>query len=66
MLLKIIHTFHSQNGVLWAIIIISLYMMGTLCVRRNFNMGLALITLVTLAFLAAIFTAGYNDKPGAN
>ncbi|MBM7365211.1 hypothetical protein JOC93_003885 [Priestia taiwanensis] len=26
-------------------------------------MSLALILLVSAAFLAAIFTAGYNDKP---
>lgn len=26
-------------------------------------MGLAVIILITLAFLAVIFTAGYNDKP---
>jgi hypothetical protein len=30
------------------------------------NMGLALILLVMATFLAAIFTAGYNDKPGTN
>ena len=28
-------------------------------------MGLILILGVCLAFLTAIFTAGYNDKPGA-
>ncbi len=27
-------------------------------------MGLVLIILVMIAFLTAIFTAGYNDKPG--
>ena len=27
-------------------------------------MRLALILLVTASFLAAIFTGGYNDKPG--
>lgn len=27
-------------------------------------MGLLIIIGVTLAFLSAIFTAGYNDKPG--
>lgn len=29
-------------------------------------MGLTLILLVMAAFLAAIFTSGYNDKPGSN
>lgn len=29
-------------------------------------MGTILIIGVTLAFLSAIFTAGYNDKPGIN
>lgn len=29
-------------------------------------MGMLLIMGVTVAFLAAIFTAGYNDKPGVN
>jgi hypothetical protein len=29
-------------------------------------MGLIIIIGVTVAFLAAIFTAGYNDKPGMN
>jgi hypothetical protein len=29
-------------------------------------MGTFLIVLVMAAFLAAIFTAGYNDKPGSN
>ncbi|MDQ0973225.1 hypothetical protein F4694_002463 [Bacillus niacini] len=29
-------------------------------------MGTFLIVLVMVAFLAAIFTAGYNDKPGSN
>ncbi|AGX03126.1 hypothetical protein B14911_14632 [Bacillus sp. NRRL B-14911] len=29
-------------------------------------MGLILIIGVTIAFLSAIFTAGYNDKPGMN
>ena len=29
-------------------------------------MGTFLIILVMVAFLAAIFTAGYNDKPGSN
>ncbi len=28
-------------------------------------MGLILILGVSVAFLAAIFTAGYDDKPGA-
>jgi hypothetical protein len=27
-------------------------------------MSLALILLVSVLFLAAIFTSGYNDKPG--
>ena len=27
-------------------------------------MGLTLICLVSVVFLAAIFTAGYEDKPG--
>lgn len=27
-------------------------------------MGITLILVVSLAFLAAIFTAGYEDKPG--
>lgn len=30
------------------------------------TMGLFLIILVMVAFLAAIFTSGYNDKPGTN
>lgn len=30
------------------------------------NMRLLLILGVTAAFLAAIFTSGYNDKPGSN
>jgi hypothetical protein len=29
-------------------------------------MGTFIIILVMLAFLTAIFTAGYNDKPGSN
>ncbi|AIE59183.1 hypothetical protein MGA3_03865 [Bacillus methanolicus MGA3] len=29
-------------------------------------MGTVLIIGVIVAFLAAIFTAGYNDKPGIN
>ncbi|MET3696499.1 hypothetical protein SAMN05877753_103255 [Bacillus oleivorans] len=29
-------------------------------------MSTILILGVTVAFLAAIFTAGYNDKPGTN
>lgn len=29
-------------------------------------MGTFLIVLVMVAFLAAIFTAGYNDKPGSS
>jgi hypothetical protein len=29
-------------------------------------MGTILILGVVVAFLAAIFTAGYNDKPGIN
>ncbi|EIJ82024.1 hypothetical protein PB1_03765 [Bacillus methanolicus PB1] len=29
-------------------------------------MGTVLILGVVVAFLAAIFTAGYNDKPGIN
>jgi hypothetical protein len=29
-------------------------------------MGTFIIVLVMVAFLAAIFTAGYNDKPGSN
>lgn len=29
-------------------------------------MGLVLILGVMVAFLAAIFTSGYNDKPGTN
>ncbi|CRK83643.1 hypothetical protein BN000_03615 [Neobacillus massiliamazoniensis] len=29
-------------------------------------MSLFLILMVMIAFLAAIFTAGYNDKPGKN
>jgi hypothetical protein len=29
-------------------------------------MGTFLVILVMVAFLAAIFTAGYNDKPGSN
>jgi hypothetical protein len=29
-------------------------------------MGMILIILVSVAFLAAIFTAGYNDRPGTN
>lgn len=27
-------------------------------------MGTVIIVAVTIAFLAAIFTAGYDDKPG--
>lgn len=27
-------------------------------------MGFALIMVVVIAFLTAIFTSGYNDKPG--
>ena len=27
-------------------------------------MGLTLISLVSVVFLVAIFTAGYDDKPG--
>jgi low affinity Fe/Cu permease len=34
--------------------------------RLYINMGLTLILLVMVAFLAAIFTSGYNDKPGSN
>lgn len=30
------------------------------------NMSTFLIILVMITFLAAIFTAGYNDKPGTN
>jgi len=30
------------------------------------TMGTFIILLVMVAFLAAIFTAGYNDKPGTN
>jgi hypothetical protein len=30
------------------------------------KMGLLLILGVTVAFLAAIFTAGYNDRPGSS
>lgn len=29
-------------------------------------MGTFLIALVAIAFLAAMFTAGYNDKPNKN
>lgn len=29
-------------------------------------MGTFLVILVMVAFLAAIFKAGYNDKPGSN
>jgi hypothetical protein len=29
-------------------------------------MGTILILGVSVAFLTAIFTAGYNDKPGSN
>jgi hypothetical protein len=29
-------------------------------------MGTIMILGVSLAFLVAIFTAGYNDKPGSN
>jgi hypothetical protein len=29
-------------------------------------MGTFLVILVMVAFLAAIFTAGYNDKPGSS
>jgi hypothetical protein len=29
-------------------------------------MGTIIILGVTAAFLTAIFTAGYNDKPGSN
>jgi hypothetical protein len=29
-------------------------------------MGLFLVILVMVAFLAAIFTSGYNDKPGSS
>ncbi len=29
-------------------------------------MKLVIILAVMVAFLSAIFTAGYNDKPGAN
>jgi hypothetical protein len=29
-------------------------------------MGTIMIIGVSLAFLVAIFTAGYNDKPGSN
>ncbi len=29
-------------------------------------MGTVMILGVSLAFLVAIFTAGYNDKPGSN
>ncbi|MDR7076783.1 hypothetical protein J2Y03_001786 [Neobacillus niacini] len=29
-------------------------------------MGTFLIVLVMVAFIAAIFTSGYNDKPGSN
>jgi hypothetical protein len=29
-------------------------------------MGMILIIGVTVAFLVAIFTAGYNDKPGTS
>lgn len=29
-------------------------------------MGLLGVMIVSVAFLAAIFTAGYNDKPGSN
>jgi hypothetical protein len=30
------------------------------------NMSMILIIGVTVTFLVAIFTAGYNDKPGTN
>lgn len=30
------------------------------------TMGTWVIIAVTIAFLAAIFTAGYDDKPGTN
>jgi hypothetical protein len=30
------------------------------------NMGTIGVILVMIAFLTAIFTAGYNDKPGTN
>jgi hypothetical protein len=30
------------------------------------NMHTFIVVLVMVAFLAAIFTAGYNDKPGTN
>ncbi|CAG9609173.1 hypothetical protein NEOCIP111885_02915 [Pseudoneobacillus rhizosphaerae] len=29
-------------------------------------MGTILLIGVTIAFLAAIFTSGYNDRPGSN
>jgi hypothetical protein len=29
-------------------------------------MGTFLVILVMVAFLAAIFTSGFNDKPGSN
>lgn len=29
-------------------------------------MGTFIIILVTVAFLSAIFTSGFNDKPGVN
>jgi hypothetical protein len=30
------------------------------------TMGTILLIGVTIAFLAAIFTSGYNDRPGSN
>ncbi|EEK80653.1 hypothetical protein bcere0009_4400 [Bacillus cereus R309803] len=34
--------------------------------RGNINMKLLLILGVSLTFLTAIFTSGYNDKPGTH
>ncbi|AJD90595.1 hypothetical protein JMA_12780 [Jeotgalibacillus malaysiensis] len=33
-------------------------------IREVFEMGTVLILGICVAFLAAIFSAGYNDKPG--
>lgn len=35
-------------------------------IKEDIHMGLTLIMVVVVAFLTAIFTAGYNDNPGSN
>lgn len=43
---------------------LNVYEMIHTFIREVFEMGTVLILGICVAFLAAIFSAGYNDKPG--